>query len=222
MRIKLSFLSRYGRIWHARRKVVHKQIYQSPLTVHHFVETFIGDLGQIKNNNKKTRVTGVPSGAQACFPPPTGRVKVNVDVAVGKNTGRESVAAFARDENRMFMGASTLVLSRRADAETLEALACHEACALSKDINARRIRVASDCKNVIANLEPGMMGWYAHVARDITKTKKHFEELVFCHESRRSNKEAHLLARSAVLDDFGRRLWLVEPPAGFCNSLFDV
>jgi hypothetical protein len=31
-------------IWHAWRKAIHKQIYQSPLSVHAFVEKFLADL----------------------------------------------------------------------------------------------------------------------------------------------------------------------------------
>jgi hypothetical protein len=31
-------------IWHARRKAIHEQQYQSPLSVHHFVQCFISDL----------------------------------------------------------------------------------------------------------------------------------------------------------------------------------
>jgi hypothetical protein len=34
-------------IWHARRKAIHEQIYQNPLSVHHFVENFIVDLKQV-------------------------------------------------------------------------------------------------------------------------------------------------------------------------------
>jgi hypothetical protein len=31
-------------IWHARRKEIHEQIFQSPLSVHLFVERFVTDL----------------------------------------------------------------------------------------------------------------------------------------------------------------------------------
>ena len=40
-------------IWHARRKAIHEQIYQSPLTVRLFVDRFIADLSQI--NQTKVR-----------------------------------------------------------------------------------------------------------------------------------------------------------------------
>jgi ribonuclease HI len=63
------------------------------------------------------------------------------------------VAAVARDDTGLHLGASVVVFSGKTEAETLEALACREAVSLAKDINARKVRVASDCKNVVANLE---------------------------------------------------------------------
>jgi hypothetical protein len=33
-------------IWHARRKAIHEDIFQSPLSTHHFVENFLGELNQ--------------------------------------------------------------------------------------------------------------------------------------------------------------------------------
>jgi ribonuclease HI len=143
-------------------------------------------------------------------------MKINVDAAVGKNTGFGSIAAVARDEDDVFRGASAVVLAGKSEAETLEALACREALSLAQDINARRIRVASDCLNVIKSLDQGSLGVYAHIVREITETAKDFEEADFVHERRSSNKDAHNLARSSVLFDHGRHVWLLAPPNGVC------
>jgi ribonuclease HI len=51
-------------------------------------------------------------------------IKINVDAAVSKNTGRGAVAAVARDHDGMYMGAYALVFPGNTDAKTLEALAC--------------------------------------------------------------------------------------------------
>ena len=111
-----------------------------------------------------------------------------------------------------------MIYPGRTDPETLEALACREALALACDINARQVLVASDCSTVVQNLERGTMGVYAHVVQEITKARKSFDQMSFCHERRVHNKEAHRLARSVVLDDPGRQvwLWLVDPPEGLC------
>jgi hypothetical protein len=55
------------------------------------------------------------------------------------------------------------------------------------------------------------MGLYAHVVREIKEMEGDFEELSFAHERRRSNKEAHTLARNSVLLEEGRHVWLLEP-----------
>jgi hypothetical protein len=41
-------------IWHARRKALHEQIYQSPFSTHFFVKIFIADLKSIEERAKKT------------------------------------------------------------------------------------------------------------------------------------------------------------------------
>jgi hypothetical protein len=60
------------------------------------------------------------------------------------------------------------------------------------------------------------MGVYAHVISEIKMAMEVFDHMSFGHEKRASNKETHCLARSVVLDDLGRRLWLVSPPEGLC------
>jgi hypothetical protein len=41
-------------IWHARRKALHEQVYQSPLLIHHFVENFLADLKLASEQRKKS------------------------------------------------------------------------------------------------------------------------------------------------------------------------
>ncbi|KAM0834234.1 hypothetical protein ACQ4PT_063741 [Festuca glaucescens] len=141
---------------------------------------------------------------------------------MSKNTSRGSVAAVARDDTGRFMGASAVVLGGQSMAETVEALACREAIALARDLNARRVRVASDCSNVIASIEDGSLGVYAHITMEIREAKRDFDELSFCHERRSSNKEPHNLAKSVVSDDLGRQVWFLSPPNGVCIPMFVV
>ncbi|KAK1666385.1 hypothetical protein QYE76_054544 [Lolium multiflorum] len=111
------------------------------------------------------------------IPPPAGVMKINVDAAVSKNTGLGAVAAVARNAEGVFCGASTVVLPGKTDAETLEALACREALSLAQDINTRRIRVASDCLNVVRSMNQGTMGVYAHVVREFKETARELDEV---------------------------------------------
>jgi ribonuclease HI len=206
-------------IWHARRKAVLEQIYQSPLSVHHFVEGFVADLMQIEDKKSTKRILRSPQALPSLAPPPLGMLKVNVDALVSKTTGRGSVAAVIRDEQGIFVGTSTLVFPGKTEAETLEALACREAVAIARDVNARRVQVASDCLSVIKSLEQGTMGAYANIVREIKDSVQDFEVLSFAHERRSMNKEADRLAKSCVfflpgakscvLDESGRQVWLV-------------
>jgi uncharacterized protein YbaP (TraB family) len=44
-------------VWHARRKAMHEQIYQSPLSVHFFMENFIVD---VRHDEEKEKVRRAP------------------------------------------------------------------------------------------------------------------------------------------------------------------
>jgi ribonuclease HI len=143
-------------------------------------------------------------------------VKINVDAAVGKNTGVGAQPAIARSNVGQYLGASSVMISGKFDPKTLENLACREGLALARDIDARVIRVASDCLDVVQSINEGKMGGYAHIVCGINEARDGFQEITFCHEGRRSNGEAHHIARSAILDDLGHRLWLVAPPEGLC------
>jgi hypothetical protein len=41
--------------------------------------------------------------------------------------------------------------------------------------------------------------------------------LIFVHENRKSNVDAHTPTRSLISFDTGRHVWFLEPPFGICN-----
>ncbi|KAK1699140.1 hypothetical protein QYE76_015837 [Lolium multiflorum] len=133
-------------------------------------------------------------------------MKINVDAAVSKNTGLGAVAAVARNTEGVFCGASAVVLPGKTDAETLEALACREALSLAQDINARRIRVASDCLNVVRSTNQGTMGAYAHVVREFKETARELDEVVVVHEARGRIEQEELAGEAHVLS-FSAKAW---------------
>lgn len=71
-------------IWYARRKVIHEDIYQSPLSTHSFIENILHDL-EILPQKEKARPPKIPMPAARWIPPPAGYVKINVD-ALLQNT----------------------------------------------------------------------------------------------------------------------------------------
>ena len=77
---------------------------------------------------------------------------MNVDAALSKNSDIAAMAAVARDETGMFLGASALVVEGTTSPEVAEAMACREGLALASDLDLQKIRIATDCVNVVKNI----------------------------------------------------------------------
>jgi ribonuclease HI len=200
-------------IWHARRKAVHEGIFQSPFATVCFIERFIADLDLIKAPAQQRRVSAgvVPRW----IPPPSGVAKVNVDASLSKDERLAAVAAVARDVDGHFLGASVLTCKGISDPETMEAVACREGLALASDLNLQRIRLASDCANAVRTITEGsVLGSYGQLVGEIRAGMRSFQELEIVHEGRRSNTDAHNLARSSIYISLGRHVWLLNPPEG--------
>jgi hypothetical protein len=138
-------------LWYARRTIIHEGEYQSPLSTHCFVERFLNDLNILSSErtvNPPSKVVG-----PKWIAPPEGWSKINVDAAMSKNSGHGALAAVARSSDGAFLGASVVVVQGISDPEVLEPLACREGLDLASDLLLTKVRVASDCLNVIKSLE---------------------------------------------------------------------
>nr|TKW32478.1 hypothetical protein SEVIR_2G170900v2 [Setaria viridis] len=113
------------------------------------------------------------------IPPPHGFAKINVDAAMSKNSNMAAVAAMARSVVGAFVGASSVVLKGVTDTETAGALACREGLALASDLLIQKFWLVNDCASINAG-------------------RGRFEVAEVVHESRRSNIDAHPLARSSI------------------------
>jgi hypothetical protein len=158
---------------------------------------------------KQTDRVKPPSTASTRWRAPADEViKVNVDAPVSNNLNK------ARNNNKNFMGASTVIFQGCSDPETLEALTCQEALSLAA-VWAPRIQVASDCQVVVVkNYHEGNKGAYAHIIHAIKERRSEFQEFSLVFKGRSANKDAHNRARFAVFNDFGRLVWLLNPPDG--------
>jgi hypothetical protein len=58
------------------------------------------------------------------IPPPIGLRKINVDVALAKNSGVITTTAVTRDAVGKFQGASAMVMEGLLEPNTVEAIAC--------------------------------------------------------------------------------------------------
>jgi hypothetical protein len=57
-------------------------------------------------------------------------------------------------------------------------MSCNEALALASDVNLSRLRVASDAKDVIRNINEGSLSHYSSILREIDNRNRVFFPLV--------------------------------------------
>ncbi|TVT97933.1 hypothetical protein EJB05_56785, partial [Eragrostis curvula] len=112
-------------------------------------------------------------------------MKVNVDAAPFKISST-CAAAVARDENGLFLRASSVVFSGVSDTEQLEALACRKALVLAVDLDLQQLRVAK-CLNVVRNVHGARMGSYGQIIKEIKARMTNFTSIDIVHKGRESN-----------------------------------
>jgi ribonuclease HI len=211
-------------IWFARRKIIHEEEFQSPLSTHMFIQSYLRDLSISSKEGQKKVSTGSISHAPKWIPPLTGYAKINVDAAMSKTSRGGAGGVVCRSANGDFLGASTLTVSGIIDPTTMEVVACREAMALAKDLQLQRVTVASDCLSVINAINSeGFKGSYSMILDEVKADARHLQECSFRHESRLSNFESHRLARFAVSSNLGRQVWLLQLPVGLfiLNNVLD-
>jgi hypothetical protein len=91
-------------------------------------------------------------------------------------------------------------------------MACNEAISLALDVDARNCVIASDCSEVIVNLHKQNLCAYSSILRDIKARSMLFQDIIFKHDGRCSNNEAHAIAKSVCNMTLGRYVWLLERP----------
>ena len=170
-------------LWSSRRKAIHEHIYQSPFSVHAFIQSYINELKVVQTG------TARPPGAPVQRPmgwiaPPAGLTKINVDAAVGRGRRHGAVAAISRDNTGQFLGASVVVYGGISDPATLECMAVREALALAEDLNVTDIKVASDSKVVVTDIREKNPTEYGAIIHEIMERSSSFLFCNFCHEFR--------------------------------------
>jgi hypothetical protein len=61
-------------IWFARRKAIHEEVFQSPLSTHAFVEAFLRDLEHVSASKKKARSPAPFQPVRRWIAPPSPRL----------------------------------------------------------------------------------------------------------------------------------------------------
>jgi hypothetical protein len=92
-------------IWTARRKAIHEEIFQSPLSTHKFKNSYFMELRSLeKPLSSVTARMPIPSKKNHWIPPPGVVAKINVDGAVAKIANKGSTSVVCRDHNGMYLG----------------------------------------------------------------------------------------------------------------------
>jgi len=167
-------------IWYARRKAIHENVYQSPLSTHNFVDKLVSEIGEEAHVQRPQ--ARVRERRTASIVPSSGFIKINVNATLSKNVSMASTATIGRDEDGCFMGASALVLRGIVDPEVMESIACREGMALVADLQADSFRLASDCLNMVKSIRQGDLGIYGQVIREINARKATFSSVEFVHD----------------------------------------
>jgi hypothetical protein len=110
-------------IWHAKRKDVHEEVYQSPSATVTFVSRFLEDLGEVKNTCDSVQPKEPKQVQKKWIAPPAGITKINVDAAVAKSVAKGAVGVVCRSADGVFLGASAVVFDGITHPGSLEALA---------------------------------------------------------------------------------------------------
>jgi len=118
----------------------------------------------------------------------------------------------------MFLGASALVVEGITSPEVAEAMACREGLALASDLDLQKIRIATDCVNVVKDIYEQGMRFYGHIVMENKAGAARFVDPQFVHEGRNSNGDAHRRARSSIYEAVGRHVWLLAPPDRVCTN----
>uniref|UniRef100_A0A452XPQ8 RNase H type-1 domain-containing protein n=1 Tax=Aegilops tauschii subsp. strangulata TaxID=200361 RepID=A0A452XPQ8_AEGTS len=200
-------------IWTARRKEIHKGIFQTPQATTDFVRRFIAELEVLENRTESTARGGPPAQIRPRAPP-AGWFKIHVDAGV--RTGRGgSAAAICRDQQGNYLGSSALVIAGVDDPAILETIACHEELALAEDLNLNNLIIASDAKQVVSDNSVSHMGRNAAIIQEIRSRASSFV-CNFMFEGRAANRDVHKLAKYSLSLGPGRHIWLGQPQATTC------
>lgn len=204
-------------IWWARRKAIHENEYQSPLSTMCFINRFMEDL-EIANMRSPQKIKGSTARphAKVWLPPPGDAAKFNCDGGLSSLGEKGAAGVVCRDKNGKYLGASAVVYEGLSDPASLEAQACSEALALARDLNLQELVIASDCVEVITNISNAGSPSYAPIRREIQTSRANFTSVSFRFESRVNNFEAHSLAKGAASLAVGRHVWLGVLPDIAC------
>lgn len=198
-------------IWWVRRKAIHEEEFQSPLSMHLFICRY---LDKVRSTNalacRRESSTTRPSHVWKL--PPVGFVNLNVDVLVAKTQKQGVVGVMCIGSQVIFHEVLVVVFEGVPDSETLKAYVCREARALAEDLAMHRIYIATNYLRVLDDLRAAHhLGAYCMIAREINSHKSSSLACEICHEQHEHYFEAHNIAKMDTNFGSGCHLWFSDP-----------
>ena len=132
-----------------------------------FIRRFLEDLDIVESQKSRPVPLSAAPRARTWLPPEGEAVKFNCDGALSILGDKGAAAVICRDKSGKFLGASALVFEGLIDPASLEAHACSEALALARDLNVEELVIASDCLEVVTNINTRASPVYAPILHDI-------------------------------------------------------
>lgn len=157
------------------RKIIHEVGFQSPLTTVGVVNRLLAEL-EVCNLAQDKALRERPQGKRGYrwIPLNRGSVKINVDAVILKDERKGVVATVCRDGEGHFVAASAVTYYEFDDPEAREALACTKALVLAEDCTLWRVQVASDCQNMVKNIQKMPRCSYMMIFQDIKERSESF------------------------------------------------
>ncbi|XP_073362125.1 uncharacterized protein [Aegilops tauschii subsp. strangulata] len=200
-------------IWWARRRAIHDEEFHNPISTFGFITKYLEEI-EVPMKQKRAMKPDAHEARHSRLwsPLKPGWCKVSVDGGLSRDGRRGAAAAICRDERGHFLGASAVVLNGQTNSACLEAIACNEGFALAQDLNIRKIKVASDCLEVVTNFQKKAKCSYSVILREVEDRAKLFTLVEAVHEYREFVVDAHRLAKAASSLGAGRYIWLGSLP----------
>jgi ribonuclease HI len=154
--------------------------------------------------------------------PRSNAIKLNVDAAFSVENHSGATGAVLRNNQGVFLGASTTFIPHVLSASMAEAMAMLHGLTLANSLGYTNIEAESDSLEVVNLCSGADRIWNDATAiyADIFSQAVSIGKIEFMHCGRDTNKVAHELARSCFMSSTGCN-WVDEPPSFLLEKLLN-
>ena len=202
-------------IWWERRKLTHGETIQNPTKAALSIATLTTNYQRSAKHTRATKKKQV-----GWKRPPEDELLLNFDASYKPESSTGSSGAIIRDHTGAFVAAKVNYFENVANAAAVEVVALREGLLLAQMMGCNRIRIQSDCSEVVETMIQG--GVSATISAPIYEQCNllwlDFAAISCEHCNREANVVAHELAREAMKSKLSCN-WIDEPPRLILGAL---